>query len=395
MIQAFDVNISQAALDDLDYRLRNTRWPLDIHNDDWRYGFNAKYLKALTNSWLNDFDWRVIERQINQFDHYRVELEGDPLHFLHYRSPEQGAKPLLLTAGWPSTFWDMHKVIEPLANPRKFGGKASDAFDVVVPSLPGFGFSTPVQKDYSPTIAADSLHKLMTEVLGYSRYAASGGDLGSRSVLQLGHKYADKLIGIHVLGATPIDLFNIERYWDITSAFVPYDTPAAQRAQILPQLTHTISHACVQILEPQTLSYAMHDSPVGQLAWIIQRWRDWGKTNGDVESVFSREFLLSTATLFWVTESFASAARYYRNQVLYPWRPEHSKQPRIQAPTGITFLGEGDKIESKVEQFLSSSVASDYNIHYVKAHRDGGHFGYYENPEACIHDIRATFRDLI
>jgi microsomal epoxide hydrolase len=397
--QPFTVAIEEPVLDDLKSRLRHARWPSDTGNENWCYGFNGDYLRSLADTWLNDFNWREVEREINGFDHYRVTIDGVPVHFI--RKPGKGPRsiPLLINHGWPSTFWEMSRVIVPLADPAAFGGDPEDAFDVIVTSLPGFTFSSPqVQAGMTASRVADLWHRLMTEVLGYERYAVSGGDWGSRVTSVMGHKYAESLYGIHILGATPIDLFSHERYWDITASFVPYDAPEPVRKAILPFVTKAVSHACVQTLEPQTLSYAMHDSPVGQLAWITQRLRDWGHTHGDVESVFSREYLLTTATLYWVTETFVTSARYYRDAVLHPWQPSHNRQPRIEAPTGITFLGGEDPPgvthENRVDMFMASARAKDYNLHYVKAHESGGHFGYYENPQACIDDIREIFRDL-
>ena len=394
----FTLKIPQDAIDDLHYRITHMRWPTDIENDNWQYGFNAEYLKSLAYSWAHEFDWRQIEQQINRFNHYKADVDGTPIHFIHERGKGPNPTPLIIHHGWPSTFWDMHKIIEPLTDPAKFGGDPADAFDVIIPSLPGFIFSTPITSPCNPQIAADTLHKLMTDVLGYKKYAASGGDLGSRVTLQMGHKYAEHLLGIHLLGATPINLFNTERYWDITSNFIPYDAPEEIRRKVLPTLTHAVSHACVQTIEPQTLSYAMHDSPIGQLAWIIQRWRDWGETQGDLESVFSREFILTTASLYWFSESFNSTARYYRDQILHPWQPSHNRSPKIEAPTGITFLGgecpPGLSTDNWVDTFKQSPAAKDYNLQYAQAHPHGGHFGYIENPEACINDIRTHFRLL-
>jgi hypothetical protein len=215
---------------------------------------------------------------------------------------------------------------------------------------------------------------------------------------QLGHQYASSLHGIHLLGSTPLDLFNHERYWDLTANFVPYDTPQEIRKVILPSVVKAVSHACVQSIEPQTLSYAMHDSPVGQLAWLMQRYQDWGDTGGDLTSAFELDYLMTTASLFWLTETFETSVRYYRDAVLYPWQPVHNRTPPIEAPTGITFLGgenpPGVSTADRVDLFTNSARATDYNLCFVNAHEHGGHFGYYENPQACIDDIRATFSTL-
>lgn len=393
------IDIPQSVLDDLRYRIEHMRWPQDLENEDWRYGFNSDYLRSLAASWLNDYDWRQAEAAMNQYAHYRVEIDNVPVHFMRVPGKGPNPTPLIMSHGWPSTFWDMYKVIAPLTDPAAFGGDPADAFEVIVPSMPGFGFSTPAHRaGVNATVTADIWHKLMTEVLGFERYAASGGDWGSRVTSELGHKYAESLYGIHILGATPLDLFNGERYWDITSALVPNNLPDDIRKTVLSGLTHIVSHACVQSVEPQTLAYGMHDSPVGQLAWITQRWRDWGHTHGDLESVFDRDFILTTATLYWVTESFVGSTRYYREAVLNKWQPAHDRMPRVEAPTGITFLGgenpPGVTTETRVDAFLKTPGAKDYNLHFVNAHDFGGHFGYVENPQACIDDIRATFRGL-
>lgn len=395
----YTINMPQQALDDLQRRLSATRWPKDPANQTGIYGFKSAQLRSLVDCWINDYDWRGVEQSMNTFDHYKVEIDGIPIHYLYKRGKGPSPLPLLMSAGWPSTFWETHKVIEPLADPQAFGGDASDAFDVIVPSLPGFGFSSPVSESgLNASRVTTLLHRLMTEVLGYTKYAASGGDWGSRMVSQLGHQYASSLYGIHILGSTPIDLFNHERFWDLTANFVPYDTPAAIRKVILPAVSHAVSHACVQSLEPQTLSYAMHDSPVGQLAWLMQRYQDWGDTGGDVTSAFEVDYLLTTASLYWLTETFETSVRYYRDAALHPWTPSHNRSPRIEAPTGITFLGgenpPGVSTENRVDLFMSSAQSADYNLSFVNAHDHGGHFGYYENPQACIDDIRATFTSL-
>ncbi|WP_336971128.1 epoxide hydrolase family protein [Sphingobium aromaticiconvertens] len=399
-MEQFEIHVPDSVLDDLRRRIGDMRWPPSAEGLGWGYGFEQGYLRALAESWRTDFDWRAVERQINGFTHYRAVVDEVPIHFI--REPGRGPAPipLILTHGWPWTFWDMQKVIRPLADPAAYGGDPADAFDVIVPSLPGFTFSTPLPRvGINSVVTADLWRKLMTDVLGYPRFAAAGADWGARVTGQLGHKHADALYGIHTVNTTPLDLFNAERYWDITGYLVPYDTPPEIRARILPGLSRIVSHVAVQTVEPQTLAYAMHDSPVGMLAWLMQRRRDWGETGGDIESAFPREHLLATATLYWATESFASAARFYAEAIHHRWRPSHDRKPVIQAPAGITFLGGEnppgiDTPAQRIALFKASTAIDNYDLHYVNAHPHGGHFAHYENPEACITDIRATFRDL-
>jgi microsomal epoxide hydrolase len=397
--ERFEIAVADEVLDDLRRRLLATRWPGEVGNEEWGYGFNGTYLRELVDTWLHDYDWRAVERRMNEFDHYRVTIDDVPVHFV--REPGRGPAPIpiILNHGWPSTFWDMHEVIRPLADPAAYGGDPADAFDVIVPSLPGFAFSTPVPRvGVNGTRTADLWHELMTGVLGYERFAVSGGDWGAHVTSQLGHKYASSLYGVHLLGPIPLELFNGERWWDITAKLVPYESPAEVRAALLPHVICAVSHVAVQTIEPQTLAYAMHDSPVGQLAWITQRWRDWGATQGDVESVFPRELLLTTAMLYWVTESFGSSTRFYADAVRFPWQASHARTPVIEAPTGFTLLGTepsaGATPASLIDAVPGSPGAGHYNVHFVNTHPTGGHFGHIENPQACVDDLRAMFRPL-
>lgn len=398
-MERFTINVADAVLEDLKRRIRDTRWPPKLDGLGWDYGFDHDYLRELADSWLT-YDWRAEEARINDFAHHRANIDDVPIHFI--REPGKGPAPvpLILTHGWPWTFWDMQKVIRPLADPASYGGDPADAFEVIVPSLPGFAFSTPLPRPgINSVVTADLWQRLMTECLGFPRYAAAGADWGARVTAQLGHKYPASLIGFHTVNTTPLELFNAERYWDITSTLLPYDSPAALRATMLPWLRKAVSHVAVQTLEPQTLAFAMHDSPIGMLAWLMQRRREWGDTGGEIESAFPRDHLLATATIYWVTESFASAARYYAEAVRHPWTPSHDRSPQLEAPAGVTFLGGENPPgintpEQRIALFRSSPTIAKYNLHFVNAHAHGGHFAHYENPEALIGDIRATFRDL-
>lgn len=388
-IEPFAVAVGDDRLDDLRRRLEATNWPDDFANDDWRYGVNGRYLHELVDYWLNTYDWREAEAEINGFAHFRTEVEGMPVHFI--REPGRGPNPIpiILTHGWPWVFWDYHEVIRPLADPASFGGDEADAFEVIVPSLPGFGFSTPLS---TPGInfwrTADLWHTLMTQTLGFEKFCAQGGDWGALVTAQLGHKYADSLTGIHLTNVIPLTLFNHQRPWDITAGtFVPEDLPPAELEAALHAQRKIASHVAVQILDPQTLAYGLHDSPVGLLAWLLERRRSWGDTGGDVESRFSKDHLLTTTMLYWLTDSFVTSARYYAEAAHNPWHPSHDRSPVVEAPTGVTYLG-GDI------GGLRGDIESQFNMQYSKAHSSGGHFAPKENPQAVIEDIRATFRQL-
>lgn len=391
-IERFVVHVPEATLADLAGRLERTVWPDDPENEDWRYGVNAAYLRELVDYWRADFDWRRVETAINAFPNFQTVIDGVPIHFIHRRGVGPKPVPIILTHGWPWTFWDMHRIIEPLADPAGHGGDPADAFDVIVPSLPGYGFSGPVPRagmNFWKT--ADLWHRLMTEGLGYDRYAASGGDWGALVSSQLGHKYAASLHGIHLMHPMLLDQFNGPRPWDVTAR-------AWDQGQPVPaSMLKFASHFAVQVLDPQTLAYALADSPVGTLAWLLERWRSWGDSGGDPEHVFSREHMIASAMIYWITGTVGSSMRAYADAARDPWRPSHNRAPMVQAPTAITFLsGEnppGISTSDRVALFQDGPRAAAFNAVYLRAHEGGGHFGYYENPQAVITDLRAMFRE--
>ncbi len=396
----FSVTISDEVLADLNQRLKATRWAPDPSNDDWFYGVNGTYLHDLVDYWINEFDWRAAEKKINGFCQYRVEIDGVPIHFLHEPGKGPAPIPIILSHGWPWTFWHWSKVIRPLADPAAFGGDPADAFDVIVPSLPGFGFSTPLTKpDMNFWKMADLFNTLMTETLGFKKYAAGGSDYGALVTSQLGHKYASNLYGIHLGHSLHPDIFQSERPWDFTEGrMVPQGVPDEIRNGIIAYQRRFASHVAVHMLDSSTLAAALNDSPVGMLAWVLARWAKWSESHGDVESVYSRDDILTMATIYWVSKSIGLTTRAYANVNRYQWRPSHNRKPAVEAPTGITFLGfenpPGVTTENRVQAFLNSPDANWFNTVYLKAHEKGGHFTPWENPEAVIEDIRATFRKL-
>jgi pimeloyl-ACP methyl ester carboxylesterase len=383
----FKIEIPKARLDDLLRRLGDVNWPVDIENDDWGYGVRGRYLRELVDYWAGEFDWRAQERAMNAWPHFKATVDRHPIHFLHARGVGPNPMPLVLTHGWPWTFWDFHEVIGPLTDPAAHGGDPADAFDVVVPSLPGFVFSTPLpHPGQNWWRTADLWQTLMCDVLGYERFAAHGGDWGALVTMQLGHKHADSLIGIHLSNAFPMPVFDGPRPWalaDAASNVAAGDMEAVTRWE-----KKFAAHVAVHVLGPQTLAYAMHDSPVGLMAWMLERRRSWGDCKGDVESRFSKEFLCTTMSLFWLTDSFVSSVRYYREAANHQWTPSHDRMPAIEVPTGIS-LFRHDMPPGPIdwsEQY--------YNRKLFKVHESGGHFAAKENPQAVLEDIRETFRPL-
>ena len=386
--EKFPIRIEDEVLTDLRKRLGRTRWAADFGNDDWSYGTNGTYLRSLVEYWADGFDWEAQQRAINRFDHYRVTIDGVPIHYLAKRGTGPAPIPIILTHGWPWTFWDYRDLIEPLADPAAHGGDPADAFEVIVPSLPGFGFSTPLREtgiNYWRT--ADLWHQLMTKTLGYRKFAAHGGDWGAIVTSQLSHKYAPDLYGIHVSMPVWPGLFAGPRPYDLLGAVLPGLPP-----EVVPQAIaverRVASHITAHLLDPQTLAYGMHDSPVGMLAWLLERWRAWSDCDGDVETRFSRNALLTNATIFWATEAFGTSARFYAEAARNPWQPSHDRSPPFEAPAGITLFR-----KDSTALFPETST-SNYKLHHLVTRESGGHFAAAEEPAALVEDIRATFRNL-
>lgn len=381
----FTVEIPQAALDDLNDRLARTRWPVDYANGDWSYGANLDYLKELVEYWRRFYDWRRQEAEINRFAHYRADIDGIPIHFIHEKGKGPKPIPLILTHGWPWTFWDMHKIIRPLADPGAHGGDPRDAFDVVVPSLPGFVFSTPLTKTgVNAVTTADLWQALMNDVLGYERFGAHGGDWGAIVTAQLGHKYADRMIGIHLQNGAPLDMFSAGL--PAASEYAPDE--AGWYEKTVDFFANRAVHVAVQSTEPQTMSYAFNDSPVGLCAWLVEKRRNWSDCEGNVERRFSKDELLTSVMLYWLTQSYGTSARYYAEARRHPWRPSHDGELVVATPTGIA-LFEGDLCH-----WPRRSLQRQFNLKRYTRFPRGGHFGPMEEPQAIVDELRAFFREL-
>ncbi|WP_019143989.1 epoxide hydrolase family protein [Aeromicrobium massiliense] len=394
------VHVPDAVLDDLRRRLHATRWPDDPANDDGGYGVRRAVLQPLVEYWADGFDWRAAERAINAYEHHRVQVDGVPVHFMRRRGVGPAPVPLLLSHGWPWTFWHWSKVVDRLADPGTHGGDPADAFDVIVPSLPGFGFSTPVDRhpDLSFWRIAEIFHELMTGVLGHERYAAAGCDVGALITGQLGHRHADALHAIHIGSAQRLDLFTGDRAWDVTGGRpLPEGVPDAVRDRVIELERRFAVHLSAQVLAPATLGYALQDSPVGMLAWVLERWDRWSDHDGDLGQVFSRDDLLTHATIIWAGGSIASSMRTYANNNRHPWTPSHDRWPVVEAPTGVTFVAHEDPPgvstpEERVAGFLAGERADWYRLENVTAHPRGGHFIPWELPEEWTDDLRRTMR---
>ncbi|GAB3932203.1 epoxide hydrolase [Kribbella albertanoniae] len=389
------IHVSDEVLDDLRRRLRATKWPLDIGNEDGFYGVRRTDLQELVDYWADGYDWRAAERAINAYDNYRADVNGVPVHFLRKPGVGPAPIPLILSHGWPWTFWHWSKVIDQLADPAAYGGDPADAFDVIVPSLPGFGFSTPTSPDMNFWKIADVWHDLMTGVLGHAKYAAGGCDVGALVTGQLGHKYADELYGIHIGSGLKLSFFNGDRAWDLTGGNpLPDNLPPAIYDGVIAFERRFAAHLAAHVLHPSTLGFGLADSPAGMLAWILERWQSW--SDGDP---FTPDDILTHATIYWTGNAIDSSIRTYANNNRYPWTPSHDRHPAIEAPTGITFVGYENPPgittpEARVNHFLASDRAPWYNHTNLTAHPYGGHFIPWEVPTEWTADLRRTFRPL-
>jgi pimeloyl-ACP methyl ester carboxylesterase len=374
----FKIQVADSVLSDLKQRLARTRFPGEISGSGWDYGTNLGYLKELVTYWRDTFDWRAAERRLNQFDQFTTNIDGLDIHFIHQRSKNPNALALAVTHGWPGSVVEFTKIIGPLTEPTAHGGTASDAFHVVAISLPGFGFSgKPAERGYSPERIAGIIAKLMAR-LGYTKYGLQGGDWGSSISRFVALNDASHVAGLHLNfclagppagakdpneGVTPAELERTRA----RSAF--FDN---ERGYFLEQST-----------KPQTVGYGLDDSPAGLAAWIVEKFRSWSDSDGDVEKSFTKDELLTNITLYWVTQSATSSARiYYENLRAKP------PQGRVQVPTACAVFPKEISIAPR------RWVEAQYNLTRWTEMPRGGHFAAMEEPNLLVEDIRAFFRTL-
>ncbi|HIN06077.1 MAG TPA: epoxide hydrolase, partial [Dehalococcoidia bacterium] len=327
-VTPFKVEVTDAVLQDLKDRLDSTRWPDEIPGSGWDYGSNLDYIKELVDYWRTKFDWRAQEKLINSFAHFKADIDGLGVHFIHEKGKGPNPMPLVITHGWPGTFFEMYKVIPMLSDPANHGGDPADAFDVVAPSMPGYGFSDASQERGLDIFAiSDMWAKLMSASLGYQRFAVQGGDWGARVTARLGQVHSDKVVGIHTTSVTAPTPFMGPGTKELSDA---ENAMLKQREQ---WLADEGGYSHIQSTKPQTLSYGLNDSPAGLAAWIVEKYRRWSDCDGDVEKRFTKDELLTTVTIYWVTQSINSSTRLYYEAFSKPWNLE--KDEKIQVPVGI------------------------------------------------------------
>ncbi len=378
-VKAFKIEVHDKVLDDLRRRLETVRWPDQIPNSGWDYGSNLDYLKELVEYWRSGFDWRAQEAKLNDFHHFKSQVDGLDVHFIHERGKGPNPLPLVITHGWPSTFFEMHKIIPLLADPGAHGSDPADAFDLVAPSLPGFGFSDqPTERGMDVQRVAGMWNKLMTENLGYRRFAVQGGDIGAGVTSRLGNDHAGSVIGIHLTSVNRPTPYLGPGSRELTEA---EQSHIAQRER-WQRDEGAYNH--LQSTKPQTLSYGLNDSPVGLAAWIVEKYRTWSDCGGEVERRFTKDELLTNITIYWVTQTIGSSVRMYYDNQRGTW--EMGKDEQVPAPAAVAvFPGE---ISRPPKEWADRS----YNVRRWTEMASGGHFAALEEPVLLAEDIRAFFR---
>jgi pimeloyl-ACP methyl ester carboxylesterase len=367
----FRIDVPDDVLDDLRRRLAATRWPEAETVEDWSQGIPLAYTRDLAEYWADGYDWRVRETALNQFDQFITEVDGLDIHFIHQRSPHPDAFPLVITHGWPGSIIEFGKVIVPLTNPTAHGGRAEDAFHVVCPSLPGYGFSgKPSTSGWTTGRIATAWETLMVR-LGYDRYGAQGGDWGSAVTTEIGRNIGH-CAGIHLnmpIAGPPADAM---------------ENPTEEEKESLAATEHHqrwgTGYSKQQATRPQTVGYGLVDSPVAQLAWIVEKFWAWTDCDGHPENALSRDEMLDDVTMYWVTASGASSARLY-------WESFAAFRNigRVELPTGIA------SFPKEISRPSRAWCEGSYNItHWTKMPR-GGHFAAFEQPELFVEDVRKFF----
>lgn len=382
-IVPFEIRVPDADIEDLKARLARARLPEQIPGTGWEYGTNAEYLRELLDYWRTEFDWRAQEAALNQFDQYMTTIDGVPIHFIHQRSSNPNAIPLLITHGWPGSFVEFRKLIGPLTEPQNYGGRAEDAFHVVIPSLPGFGFSgAPQVRGVNPEHMAHTLATLM-ERLGYSRYGLQGGDWGGIISRIHAHQYPDRVIGLH----SNFVLANPPQEAAVRDAVPAQEMAAREARQAF--MANEVGYQQIQGTKPQTLGVGLNDSPAGLASWIVEKFHGWSDIDQQsvdgLDAKFTKDEILTDISVYWFTGSITSSARIYFENRNVP----------MKVPLGYVSVPTAGAIFPK-EIYLTPRAWAEANYNIVRwtAMPRGGHFAAMEEPQLLLDDIRAFFDTL-
>ncbi len=374
-IRPFKINISGDVLADLQQRLAMTRWPEAETAEDWEQGVPLSYLQKFCDYWQHSYDWRSREKKLNQFEQFMTQINGLDIHFVHVRSTHSDAVPLLITHGWPGSIVEFQKVIAPLTQPEAFGGDPRDAFHIICPSLPGYGFSEkPKQTGWGIETIAKSWDQLMLR-LGYQHYFAQGGDWGSMVARAIGEQNLGHCVGLH------INMVSVN-----PDPATMNDLTEQEQASLAGRKHYKnidSGYSKIQSTKPQTIGYALTDSPVGQAAWILEKYWAWTDANGDPGNILSKDEMLDNIMLYWCTASAASSARLYWESFKNP------SQKEISLPVGCSVYPKDIFRSSQRWAGLTFK-----NIIYWNELEKGGHFAAFEQPELFVNEIRDCFRIL-
>lgn len=375
-IRDFSIDISKPELDDLDIRLRHTRWPDPEPVDDWSQGIPLDYVKSLADYWRSDYDWGRCQAALSQYPHHVTTIDGVAIHFMHVRSPEPGARPMIMTHGWPGSIVEFMDVIGPLTDPVAHGGNAEDAYHLVIPSLPGYGFSgKPEVTGWGAEKIAASWDELMQR-LGYDRYFAQGGDWGALVTSAMGVQNLGHCAAIHinlvVVGAPPAEMMK-----DLTAE------EQASLARFAAYQTQGAGYAEIQRTKPQTLGYGLADSPVGQMAWIVEKFQGWSDGAHTPDDSFDRDRLLDNVMLYWLNNAGASSARLYRESFGDP------NMDPILMPSGCSIFP--NEIMTPSRRWAETRFK---DLRYWGEPERGGHFAAMEVPELFVTEVRSCFQEM-
>jgi pimeloyl-ACP methyl ester carboxylesterase len=378
-VKFFQIRVADDVLSDLRSRLVRARFTEASDTEFWAAGTDPGYLRDLVTYWADGFDWREAERALNAYPHYLAEVGGRWVHFVHLRGKVAAGAPaplpLIMTHGWPSSFVEMLQAARLLADPASSGGDPADAFDVVIPSLPGFLYSELPQGPFTRRRVAELWHALMTQALGYRRFGAFGGDIGGGVTQWLGALYPRDVAGVHITSAV------------VTTQFADQPPTAQEQAYLDARDAYDVNdqgYSEIMCTRPDTIAAALMDSPAGLAAWIIDKYRDWSDCGGDVEVRWDKDTLLTVATLYWATGTIGSSFRQYYNY------PLNEPVPLITVPAAVTLSGE--PAYAMYPRSLAERVFADLR-HWNAPHR-GGHFMAHEEPEQVASELRAFFRPL-
>ena len=379
MIKPFKVDISDKYLQNIYSKVKNYPWHEMPDEGGWDYGTNLEYMKEISKYWIEKFDWRKTEKEINKFENFKSNIDGIDIHFIHEKGSGSNPKPLLLNHGWPGSIIEFLHIIEKLAHPERFGGEEEDAFDVVVPSLPGYGFSSRPANPIGPRKMASIFNSLMSDILGYKKYIAQGGDFGGTIATWLAYDFPKNILGIHI---------NILIIRHPDGPQTKEEKEWQERFKKEQRIED--GYRTQQATKPQTLSYAMMDSPVGVAAWIIEKMRGWSDIkDGDIESVYSKDILLSNIMIYLVTKTFNTSTWIYYGRREEGGRTLPKEHLPLKVPTAVALFP-----KEYLEWAPRSYVERIYNIKQWTEMPKGGHFAALEQPDLLIKDIKDFARIL-